>query len=85
MNQDKFIERRKEHRLPYFEKVLFSDGQRTMTAHAINVSRGGLFVTTLDPYPIDTQGYVAFMLPSQPLSLCAKETRRRRLVPLLRI
>lgn len=72
MDQDQFINRRREHRLPYFEKVIFTDGNRNLTAHAINISRGGLFLTTLDSLPIDTSGYLAFMLSSHARSLCVK-------------
>ena len=72
MNEAKFIERRKQHRLPYFEKVILSDGNKTVTAHAINISRGGVFVTTMDAFPIDTMGYMAFMVASHPMSLCVK-------------
>ena len=72
MNENKFIERRKEHRLPYFDKVIFSDGTNTLTAHAINISRGGVFVTTMDSLPIDTIGYMAFMVASHSMSLCVR-------------
>lgn len=67
-----FIERRKEYRLPYHDKVIFTDGNKSATAYAINVSRGGLFVTSLDPLPIDTQIYMAFLLPNQPKAFCVK-------------
>lgn len=68
----KFIERRKEYRLPFGEKIIFSDGKKATTSYAANVSRGGLFVVSLDPYPIDTTGYLAFLLPNQPVSVCVK-------------
>src|SRR4051794_8695559 len=72
MKESQFIERRKEYRLPYFDKVLFTDGSRSGTAYGANISRGGVFVTTLDPMPIDTQVELAFCLPNLPNSLCAK-------------
>lgn len=72
MRETPFIERRKEYRLPYQEKVLFADGKNSSTAYAANISRGGVFITTLEPYPIDTTGHVAFMLPTQPASFCVK-------------
>ena len=72
MDEKQFVNRRREHRLPYFDKVIFSDGKKYMTAHAINVSRGGIFVTTLDSFPIETTGHLAFTLSSHPKSLCAK-------------
>lgn len=70
--ESKFIERRKEYRLPFADKVIFTDGTRSWTAYAINVSRGGVFVTSLDPLPIDTTVNLAFMLPNHPTSLCLK-------------
>lgn len=72
MKEMPFIERRREYRLPFDEKVLLTDGQTSRTAYACNISRGGLFVKTLDPYPLDTVGFLAFFLPSQPLCLCVK-------------
>ena len=72
MAQGSFIERRKEYRLPYGEKVIFTDGRNSGTAYASNISRGGVFVTSLDPFPIDTLVSLAFFLPSQPHSFCVK-------------
>jgi len=72
MKETPFIERRKEYRLPYQEKVIFTDGKRSTTAYAANISRGGVFLTTLEPAPIDTSGFVAFMLPNQAMSLGMK-------------
>jgi Tfp pilus assembly protein PilZ len=72
MAESNFIERRKECRLPYSEKVIFTDGQRTLTAYAANISRGGVFAMSLDPWPIDTTGFLAFCLPNQEMSICVK-------------
>lgn len=72
MKDSNFIERRKEYRLPYQDKVIFTDGKSSWTAYAANVSRGGVFVTSLEPLPIDTQIHLAFMLPNHPTTLCLK-------------
>lgn len=72
MAQDSFIERRKEYRLPYGEKVIFTDGRSSGTAYAANISRGGVFVMSLDPFPIDTMVSLSFFLPSQAHSFCVK-------------
>lgn len=72
MNNNKFVNRRTEHRLPYFDKVIFVNSGKYLTAHAINISRGGMFVTTLDAFPIDTKGFLSFMIPSYSRSLCVK-------------
>ncbi len=72
MKDANFIERRKEYRLPFNEKIIFTDGKKSMTAYATNLSRGGVFVTSLEPYPIDTDGFVAFFLPGQPTCLAVK-------------
>lgn len=69
MSEQSFVERRKEYRLPFPGKVIFTDGSKTVTAHAANISRGGMFVTTLDPFPIDSKGFLAFTLPHQSMSL----------------
>ncbi len=72
MKQAQFIERRKENRLPFNDKVIFTDGQKSVTAYAVNISRGGVFVMSLDPFPIDTQIVCAFCLPGQASSFCVK-------------
>ena len=72
MTQDDFIEKRKQYRLPFAEKVVFSDGTRAMASYAANLSRGGIFLMTLDASPIDTYGHLAFFLPNQSLSFCVK-------------
>src|SRR5258708_818748 len=72
MKESTFIERRKEYRLPCTEKVIFTDSLKTGTAHTVNISRGGIFVTSLDPFPIDTQINLAFGLPEQPNCFCVK-------------
>jgi len=72
MKASNFIERRKEYRLPYHEKVIFTDSTQSFTAYAINISRGGLFVTSLDPLPMDTPLNMGFLLPSQPKAFCVK-------------
>jgi Tfp pilus assembly protein PilZ len=71
MAQPQFVERRKQYRLPYEEKIVFTDGNRSFTAYASNISRGGVFVTSLDPFPIDTKGHIAFFIPGQDM-LCLK-------------
>lgn len=72
MKDPNFIERRKEYRLPYHQKVIFTDGTQSFTAYAVNISRGGIFATSLDPLPIDTQIHMAFMIPNQPKAFCVK-------------
>lgn len=67
-----FIERRSECRLPYLSKVIITDGSRSMTAYAGNVSRGGMFVLTLDPFPIETVCKIATLFPEQSQSVCFK-------------
>lgn len=72
MKESTFVERRREYRLPFQEKVLFTDGKNPRTAYAANLSRGGVFVKTLDPYPLDTVGSLAFFIPNQLHCLCVK-------------
>src|SRR5262245_10563472 len=68
----KFIDRRKEYRLPFMEKILFTDGTKSVASYAANMSRGGMFVNSLEPFPIDTTGYISFLVPSHPTSICVK-------------
>lgn len=72
MKNSEFVERRKEYRLPFGEKVIFTDGKSAATAYAINMSRGGLFATSLEPLPIDTQVALAFCIPDNASSFCLK-------------
>jgi Tfp pilus assembly protein PilZ len=72
MKEKSFIERRKEYRLPYSEKVILTDGKKSNTAYAANISRGGLFIMSLEPLSIDTQAHMAFCLPNQEQSFCIK-------------
>ena len=67
-----FIERRKEYRLPFGGKVIITDGTRSVTAHAANISRGGIFVKSLDPFPIETEIFATFILPHQASSLIVR-------------
>lgn len=67
-----FIERRKEYRLPYSSKIILCDGGRSATAYAANVSRGGLFIMSLDPFPIDTKLHMVMLLPDHPNSICLR-------------
>lgn len=72
VQQKGFTERRKEYRLPFEQRVIFADEHRSMAAYALNISRGGLFLRSLDPYPLDTQGHIAFMLPGYESTLCLR-------------
>lgn len=64
--------RRMDFRLPFHEKVIFTDGNSGGAAYAVNISRGGMFVATLDPMPIDGVLRMAFCFPNQMQSFCAK-------------
>ncbi len=67
-----FVERRKQHRLPFEDKVIFTEGSKSFTAYASNISRGGVFVTSTNPFPLETIGHLAFFLPGQEHCLCFK-------------
>lgn len=67
-----FVERRKENRLPFEDKIIFTDGKRTFTGYTTNISRGGVFVTSTEPYPIDTKGQLMIFIPGQKTSFCFK-------------
>ena len=63
-------ERRRDPRLPYANKVILTDGNRSLVAHAANLSRGGLFLKTMAPLPIDTIANTLFYLPTEKKTLC---------------
>jgi len=67
-----FVEKRQYHRLPFSEKLLLTDQKKGMVGGALNLSRGGLFLKTLNPFPIDSIGLVTFMLPGQDRSISFK-------------
>ncbi|MBI1861387.1 MAG: PilZ domain-containing protein [Deltaproteobacteria bacterium] len=67
-----FKERRKEPRLPYSEKLILTNGDSSRTAYAANVSRGGFFVMSLEPFPLDTVVHLSFFLPHITGSICLK-------------
>ena len=69
---DHFKERRKEPRLPYSEKIILTDGDSCRTAYAANIGRGGFFVMSLEPYPLDTIVHLSFILPHVSNSICLK-------------
>ena len=47
------------------DRIIFTDGKISSTSTAANISRGGLFVKTLDPHPIESEGIVLFPLPDE--------------------
>ncbi len=67
-----FTEKRHENRLPFHEKAIFATYKECVTAYSVNISRGGIFLATLSPFPLDTIGNVLFFLPNQETSFCAK-------------
>lgn len=66
------IEKRKDLRLPYGHKVIVSDGTRSVVVHASNISRGGFFLKSLDPLPLDSTVTALWYLPGQRKTLCCK-------------
>lgn len=67
-----FTERRKNYRLPFDSKVIYTDGEKSATAYSVNISRGGLFMMTMNSYPIDTKINLSFLIPNQTGSFSCK-------------
>jgi hypothetical protein len=67
-----FIEKRRFYRLPFSESLLVTDNQSAVVGGALNISRGGVFLKTLNPLPLDSIGHVSFVLPGQEKSICFK-------------
>jgi len=70
--QQNFIEKRRFYRLPFGEPLLVTDTHKTVVGGALNISRGGVFLKTLNPLPLDSVGHVSFVLPGQEKSICFK-------------
>lgn len=67
-----FIEKRQHFRLPFFDSLLMTDGKKTVVGDALNISRGGLFLKTLNSLPLDFSGYLSFLIPGESQSICVK-------------
>lgn len=67
-----FIEKRRFYRLPFGEPLFVTDGHQTVVGQALNLSRGGLFLKTLNPLPLDALGNLVFILPGNEKSVCLK-------------
>lgn len=67
-----FIEKRKFYRLPFWEPLLITDGKKTVTGGALNMSRGGVFLKTLNTLPLDSMGHITFVIPGHKKSICLK-------------
>lgn len=61
-----FTEKRKDYRIPLESKIIYTDGNHSSTAFAVNISRGGLFITTMHPLTLDSDLRLLFLLPNQP-------------------
>lgn len=70
--QTTFIEKRRYFRLPFGEALLVTDSQSTVVGGALNISRGGVFLKTLNPLSLDSIGHVSFVLPGSKKSICFK-------------
>ncbi len=58
-----FVNRRKEPRLPFSQKIICSTQEETKVTYSLNISRGGVFLLSLDPFPVATTIHVAMWLP----------------------
>jgi hypothetical protein len=65
------IENRKTYRLPFRGKFVFGTQDEVRTGNCTNISAGGLFVMTLEPFPRDTRVKCLFLLTPEgpPLSV----------------
>jgi len=67
-----FIEKRQYYRLPFSESTLFTDGKNSIVGSALNMSRGGIFLKSLHPAPINSQGYLTLVIPGHKESISLK-------------
>jgi type IV pilus assembly protein PilZ len=62
-----YVEHRRDLRLPVELKVGYRTVGSFITDYILNVSRGGIFITTQRPLPIGTRVRLVFSLPDFPL------------------
>lgn len=62
-----YLEKRKQPRLPFRERVIVTDGTSSQTCFLGNISRGGVFAKSVDIFPLDTPVMVYFFLPKDPV------------------
>jgi hypothetical protein len=65
------IENRKAYRLPFRSKFVFGTDEEVRTGNSTNISSGGIFLMTLEPFPRDTRVRCLFSLTQDgpPLSI----------------
>lgn len=71
------IENRKDYRLPFRTKIIFGTGERVATGNATNISAGGVFVMTLEPFPSETRCQCVFVLDPEKKPLCLEAVVKR--------
>ena len=70
-------ENRRSYRLPFRTKFVVGTESRVITGNAINISAGGIFVMTLDPFPRETICRCVFQLePRSPPISCESIVKR---------
>ncbi len=71
------IENRKDYRLPFRTKIIFGNNERVSTGNATNISAGGVFVMTLEPFPSETRCQAIFVLDPEKSPLCVDAVVKR--------
>lgn len=62
-NKNNRKERRKEERIPAEIEVKYSTGESFVADWTTNISRGGMFIRTLNPLPPGTRVRISFSIP----------------------
>jgi len=75
------IENRKAYRLPFRSKFVFGTDDEVRTGNTTNISAGGVYVMTLDPFPRETQVRCLFMLTPDGPPLCVDGVVKRVVSP----
>lgn len=75
------IENRKAYRLPFRGKFLFGTKDRVSTGSAVNVSAGGIFVSSFDILPRDTLCHCVFSLDESEAPLTIEAVVKRVVAP----
>lgn len=70
-NPQPIPEKRKQYRLPYESKILLLTQTKSSVAYASNLSFGGLFISTLNFFPVNQELTLYFTLPNSNTTLSA--------------
>ena len=64
------IEKRAQYRLPFHYPIIVTHPNYSFTGYSSNISKGGIFVSTMLDLPVGDKVKILFKLPEHPTTLC---------------